>query len=436
MSVSTSTSTSSTWRKTILRFGIGFFILILLLTFFSGTLNNIALAKVSVVSPSSNSLQKVITADGSFSPKEIVNVNLEVAGKVSEVLKKAGDVVKAGDVLVKMDMSDLEKTIQTEKNSLTRMQNNRAKSQLTVAPDYTSQTVAINKAYDTYTKLKAAYDALAAAKTDPLPTADQLASAKQQYQDAYNDYKVKKAQLAQTKKQDANQKKGSALDLKNTDMDIKTQQDKIASLEAQLADSKEVKAKIDGRIQTVNVQAGAQANVTQPIMTMLDTAQGLEFSVDVSNDNADLMLEGDTLDIHLQGSTNSVMGTLREKVNSTAQPGQMMTIWFDASTQDVLTYNVQPNQKGDIRATSTTNSYNSTLPNGAIREDSSGYFVLVVQQKTTPLGKSLVLNRVDVTIVDSDSYRTAVSGGISQRDQVVSNSDKAVADGDTVRMAS
>jgi hypothetical protein len=77
-----------------------------------------------------------------------------------------------------------------------------------------------------------------------------------------------------------------------------------------------------------------------------------------------------------------------------------------------------------------------TLPNGAIREDSAGTFVLVVQQKRTPLGNSLVLARVDVTVLDSDSYRSAVSGALNPRDQVVGNSDKAVADGDTVRMAS
>jgi hypothetical protein len=62
--------------------------------------------------------------------------------------------------------------------------------------------------------------------------------------------------------------------------------------------------------------------------------------------------------------------------------------------------------------------------------------VLVVQNKKTPLGNSLVLSRVDVSVLDADSYRTAVSGGLSQRDQVVSSSDKSVADGDVVRMAS
>jgi HlyD family secretion protein len=431
--MSISTSKSTVYKKTILRFGIGFLVVIVLLTFFSGTLNNIALAKVSVVSPSSSSLQKIITANGTFAAKEIVNVNLDVAGKVLEVLVQDGDIVKAGDPLLKMDMTDLQSQIASEKVNLTKMLNNKAKSQLTVAPNYTSQNVQISKAKQTWQKAKTDYAALVATGT---ATADQLAAAKQNITDTYNSYKVAVAQLSTTKKQDANQKKSSAIDLKNTDLDIKTEQNKIATLEKQLKDNSVIEAKIAGRIQTVGVKVGDQAGTTQPVMTMLNTAKGLEFTVDVSNDNADLMAEGSQLDIHLDGTTTSINGTLREKENSTAQPGEMMTIYYDADTQGVLDNNVQPNQKGDIRYTSSTDSYNMTLINGAVREDSTGYFVLVVQQSTTPLGKSLVLKRVDVTVDDSDSYRSAVSGSLSQRDQVVSNSDKSVADGDVVRLAS
>jgi hypothetical protein len=158
--------------------------------------------------------------------------------------------------------------------------------------------------------------------------------------------------------------------------------------------------------------------------------------VDVSNDDAALMSAGDPLDIHLTNTTNSVSGTIREMKDSTSQPGVMTTVWFDTDIQGVLSNNVQPNQKGDIRYSSNTNSYNLTLPNGAVREDSSGYFVLTVQQSRTPLGNSYVLKRVDVTVVDSDSYHSAVSGALDQRAQVVSSSDKSVNDGDTVRLAS
>jgi HlyD family secretion protein len=454
MSVTT-TSTSSAYKKAILRFGIGFLIVIVLLTFFSQTLNNIALAKVSVESPASNSLQKVITATGAFAPKQIVDVNLGVAGKVSEVLVSVGDVVKAGDPLVKMDLTDLNNQIATEQTNLTKMKNNKAKSQITTPPDYTSQTVNVNKAWSAYVKardaynaLKAQYDAQKAATPTPSPdpsaspsptatpiTQAQLDAAKQAETDAYNNYKVAKAALDHQKAQDANSKKSSALDQKNSDLDIQTEENKIATLQQELADNAEIKATVDGRIQSVNAQAGQQAGTAQPLLTMLDTAHGLEFSFDVTNDNAEQMPVGTQMDIHLTGSTASVTGSIREIKNSTANPGVNMTVYLDADTQGVLDNSVQPNQKGDIRYNLYTNSYNMTLSNGAVREDSSGYFVLVVSQQKTPLGASLVAHRVDVELLDSDSYRSAVSGGVSQRDQVISSSDKSVSDGDTVRMA-
>jgi len=432
MSVSTA-SPSSAYKKTLLRIGIGFVVVMVLLTFFSGTLNNLALAKVSVVSPQSGSLQKVIVADGSFASKQLVNVNLTAAGKVSEVLVGVGDVVKAGDVLVKMDMTDLQNQIITENNNLAKMLNNQAKSKLSVSPDYTSQNIKI--ATDKTALAKAKAD-LATLLADPTATPDQIAAARQAVTNAQNNYNSDVASLSHQKKQDANSKKGTALDQKNAAIDLQAEKDKIALLVSELADNTEIKAAVDGRIQTVNAQAGQQASTSQPLLTMLDSSKGLDFSVEVSNDDAALMSAGDQLDIHLTGTTQSVTGTIREIKDSAANPGTMMTVWFNTDMQGVLDNNVQPNQKGDIRYSSNTLSYNMTLPNGAVREDSIGYFVLVVQQKSTPLGNSYVLSRVDINVLDSDSYRSAVSGGLTQRVQVVSSSDKSVSDGDSVRLAS
>jgi multidrug resistance efflux pump len=433
MSVSTA-SPSSAYKKTLLRIGIGFVVVMALLTFFSGTLNNLALAKVSVVSPQSGSLQKVIAADGSFSSPQTVSVLLTASGKVNEVLVSAGDVVKAGDILVRMDMSELESQIASEKNSLQKMLNNQAKQKLTVSPDYTQQNVKIANDKKALDKAKADLAALQA--LDPPATAEQLAAAQDAVTNAQNNYDVDVNALNRQKKQDANSKKSAALDAQNAEMDIQAERDKIAKLEAQLADNMEIKAPVDGRIEAVNAQAGQQAGTAQPVLTMLDSSKGLQFSVDISNENAELMYEGDQLDIRLTGLNASVAGTIAEKKDSAAQPGQMTTVVFDADTQGVLDNGVQPGQKGDIRYSSNTLSYNTTLPNGAVREDSSGYFVLVLQQQRTPLGNSTVLKRVDVTVVDSDSYRSAVSGALTQRDQVVSSSDKSVSDGDAVRLAS
>jgi HlyD family secretion protein len=431
--MSESRPSSSAYKKTLLRIGIGFVVAIVLLTFFSGTLNNLALAKVSVTSPQSGSLQKIVTADGAFAARQTVNVSLTAAGKVTEVLVSAGDLVKAGDTLIKMDMTDLQNQIATENNNLAKMLNNQAKAKLTVSPDYTSQNIKIANDKTALTKAKAD---LAALQADPMATPDAISAAQQAVKNAQNNYNIDTASLSHQKQQDANSKKGAALDQKNSAIDLQAEKDKIALLEKEVADNAEVKAPVDGRIQTVSAQAGQQAGTAQPLLTMLDTAKGLAFSVDVSNDNAELLSVGDQLDIHLTGTTESVTGTISEKKDSTSQPGQMMTIGFDADIQGVLDNNVQPGQKGDIRASANTLSYNMTLPSGAIREDSTGYFVLVAQQKRTPLGNSTVLNRVDVTILDSDSYHAAVSGAISQRDQVVSSSDKTVSDGDTVRLAS
>ena len=75
------------------------------------------------------------------------------------------------------------------------------------------------------------------------------------------------------------------------------------------------------------------------------------------------------------------------------------------------------------------------MPNSAIRSDSNGSFVLAVVTKSTPLSNRYIATRIDVQVLASDDVNTAVSGGLTAGDFVITTSTKPIEAGTQVRLA-
>lgn len=79
-------------------------------------------------------------------------------------------------------------------------------------------------------------------------------------------------------------------------------------------------------------------------------------------------------------------------------------------------------------------SYDTVLPNSAIREDNDGKFVLVVDSKNTPLSVRYTARRVPIDVIASDDTQSAVSG-LYGSEFVITNSTTPISDKQQVRLA-
>ncbi len=79
-------------------------------------------------------------------------------------------------------------------------------------------------------------------------------------------------------------------------------------------------------------------------------------------------------------------------------------------------------------------SYNLIVPNGAVREDKNGKFILIIRQKSSPLGNRYFAKRVDVEIAASDDVNSAVTGELEGYEYVITTSTKSIKAGDQVRL--
>ena len=78
--------------------------------------------------------------------------------------------------------------------------------------------------------------------------------------------------------------------------------------------------------------------------------------------------------------------------------------------------------------------YRSCIPLGALRSDSEGDFVYIIEESQTIMGIERVLRRVPVEVRRKDEKMAAIEGAIGSDSQILMNSNKIVEDGDRVRL--
>ena len=62
-----------------------------------------------------------------------------------------------------------------------------------------------------------------------------------------------------------------------------------------------------------------------------------------------------------------------------------------------------PGQSLNVSVGQKSANYDLIVPNSAIREDSNGKFILIVESKSSPLGNRYVATRVDVEVLMTPS---------------------------------
>ena len=112
-----------------------------------------------------------------------------------------------------------------------------------------------------------------------------------------------------------------------------------------------------------------------------------------------------------------------------AKPGTNKLLTFKIEGEDV-----EAGAQLSLAVGERGGSYDAIVPSSAIRSDSNGSFVLVVVSKSSPLGNRYMAQRVDVKVLASDDTNSAVSGGLTTSDFVITTSNKPIEPGKLVRL--
>lgn len=190
-----------------------------------------------------------------------------------------------------------------------------------------------------------------------------------------------------------------------------------------------ITANISGTVTTINAVAGKEVSAAQPAVILQPEGKGYTMSFTVTNEQAKRLSVGDQADVVNAWRYDDLDIVLSSIKPDTTNPGQNKLLTFDISGD------ITPGQNLNVSVGQKSATYDCIVPNSAIREDNNGKFVLIVESKSSPLGNRYVATRVDVQVIASDDTQSAVTGGLSGWEFVITTSNKPVEAGKLVRLS-
>ena len=193
----------------------------------------------------------------------------------------------------------------------------------------------------------------------------------------------------------------------------------------------EITANAAGVISSINAVAGNTTVPDETLMTIDQTDRGFTLSFSVTTDQSRKVQVGDKAEVTTSNwwFDGVIDATLTAISTNPSDPKNSkilnFTITGEVATGDQLTLSIGERSQ----------NYELIVPKSALRTDSNGKYVLILEQKPSALSTRYYATRVDVQEIASDDTQSAVSGGLSSGEFVITSSSHPIEAGDQVRLA-
>lgn len=374
-------------KTVVILFGL-FMSSLLLLTLFSNTLQSMMLPKVNTAMPRKAKLGHQIEGTGVLMPQEEAIVKNAGGLKVKQLLVKTGEKVKKGQTLAQFDNRDAERQLTDERARLKQQQ------------------LALEKAMEDYIEAQRGGDE-AAART-------------------------------------------AKRSLDSQSIDIGIQERKIEGLQEQLSQQRELIAPMDGIVEEVMYDDNTPPAPGQPIARIVNPDKGFKLEITLPDSSASLVKVGDKMPVWVEGKGNKQVNgqvTVIDKRNSRpSDSGGTLSAGgkndADAKTEapksvlviEILNDGLSEGDQASITITKSASKERLLVPNGAVKEDAEGKYVLTVQENKGPLGNTFTVHKSYFQAEDANDLETAVERGLAPDVQIITESSEPLQEGNRIRL--
>lgn len=214
-------------------------------------------------------------------------------------------------------------------------------------------------------------------------------------------------------------------------LEIRENEREITKLQQQIAGGGEitVTAENDGQISRLGtgISRGAPVSQGQQILSVGVLSEGFRTSVSLPN-TVDYLQIGDTVQVNVR--TQELYNLVGQIASLHAVDGRLQV------EVDFTAEGLSGGEATEITVQNTSDLYDAILPNSAIRVDTDGEYVLYVEKVEGFWRDTYYARYMSVIVREQNNYQAGVIIPNGKRLPIIINSDRAISEGDQVRLVS
>jgi len=368
---------------------VGFLLVLAVLTLFSQTLQTALLPKVATEIAAQKSMVHRIEGSGTITPRKQTELDNNNAWKIMKVHVKEDDQVKKGQVLLTFDKSELKQQLLDAEDELKKRNLNREVLQ--------EQFVAAQREQDMQGVRKAKRD----------------------------------------------------LEIERLDREIMMR--RIEALRKDQSRSDTLVAPASGKVLNLQAKEGISIPPGQPVLTLLETGEGFQFSFTLSKETASLMQKGEKLSVKIEGDKpRQIEGTIAEiKPASSGGNGggnnkpnadnNMQGDNPNTNDQQTIVVHVSGNgiQGGESASISLEKPFKEqgvVINKKWLKKDATGSYVFVLRENRSSLGNTYTVQKVYVKTGKGTDEEIVILTGLYMGEEIVTESSEPLQEGNRVRL--
>ena len=430
----TESGTAIEKRKIIIRnIGLIFLGIVLLLTFFSKTINSFLLPEVECTAPVRGNLLWTVSAPGEVRALDRTKIYAYGSWKVKEVMVDTSYEVTKGFELAIIDRDDTELSMKSAEVELSRMRNDLEIYKNTFTgidmSTYEEETQQAGKQAeregDNYVTVKALYESGSESYQN-------LKDAENRLEDAKADYARKLAAANRKRKENEILKEEYDRNVRQKTMEIELKNLEYEKMLKELPTEGIIRSPIDGIVRSVNIEKGSECTSGQVLFEL--TAKDSQFSArfKLNAEKAELLKEGDRVELQIKTDRDTKLyGYVLKRELLQDENMFLYTSNIVSSDQKAK---ILDGQTVEVSADKGSVTYGYLVPNSSVIGYGDKHHIFVLMKRDGILGVEFYVSKKEVDLVDHDDFHSAINDIDSKEIQVVTFSNKVLEDGMQVKL--
>lgn len=418
-------------KKFIRNVGLIFLIVIILLTFFSKTINNFLLPTVTCEKPKSGELTTEISATGEVMGLNIEKITASGNWHIDEVRIQVGDEVSKGDILAKFEIKDIELELKKMELDILKQENmlkqyKESTKELDLSSfEYEVEDAlkAVNKAETELEETKYLFDNGAESQKNLDMTRENLQDAKQGY--------IRKEKILHNKKIEFNENKAEfSRTLKEKELELQLIKLEFSDLITNIPKDGLLKASAGGTVKSIGISGGATCSEGQTLFEISVKDSGFSIQWTLNTIKAGVLKSAQKVSFKIKSENEIAFEGKVDKKQYQLKDGVCQ---FTSYIKNNI-IGVQDGQEAEITAFHKSIQYKLIVPNSSVIKQGGKDYVFVLKERDGSLGKEYYVEMKNIKVVEYDDFNTAISGDVASEDYVITYSTKVLEDAMQVKL--